>query len=598
MKWTLQKQVLLGYVIAALLFLLIALLFFNNMTMTMDSVAVQRQSHFLIVTLENLLSHVKDAETGQRGYLLTGSEAYLEPYNVANQAIQLDLSHLKGLTKVKRNQKKSLLALTPFVYGKMAELQKTIELRKRQGLSVALRVVVSGEGKRLMDQIRQRIQGMESKETTAYTKRGQLIQQNFQWTLITSFAAGLFAIVLLGFISSWLFQEMSIRQKLNINLEAEIQERKNMEVRLIKSEERFRSMVEGVKDYAILMLDPQGYIETWNEGAKRMKGYEADEIIGKHFSIFYPPESIQHHHPEHELEIAREQGRFEEEGWRVCKDGSMFWANVVITALYDKKQQLLGFTKVSRDLTERRKADIQIQELNMLLKKQVVTLEALNKELEAFSYSVSHDLRAPLRSIDGFSKMLLSKAQDKLTTDEQRYLSNVCENAQRMGELIDDLLKLSRLSRAEMQHTEVDLSGMAREILSGYQAQEPEREVALKIQDGLAVMGDANLLKVLMENLLGNAWKFTNKTEKPIIEVGETQVEEKSVYFVRDNGAGFNMKYVDKLFGVFQRLHQMEEFPGTGIGLATVQRVILRHGGRIWAEGAVDRGATFYFALN
>jgi|GEM_PF-6588545 len=598
MERTWPKQVLLGYTIIALLFFLIGSLFYSNMTMTMDGVTAQRQSHFLIIRLENLLSHIKDAETGQRGFILTGTESYLEPYNSARMAVQTDFHNLQALTQVKPIQRQSLIELWPFVQGKMTELQKTIDLRRSQGFPAALRVINSGEGKRLMGHIRQIVQNMEARETATYIQRGQITQKNFQWTLIISYLAGLLALVLLVFISRWLFQEISIRQTLNRKLEAEIQDRKNMEIRLIQSEERFRLMVEGVKDYAIFLLNPQGNIETWNEGARRMKGYNTDEIIGKHFSIFSPPDAIQQHHPEYELQIAREQGRFEEEGWRIRKDGSMFWASVVITALYDKERQFLGFTKITRDLTERRKAEIQIQELNATLEKQVVKLEALNKELEAFSYSVSHDLRAPLRSIDGFSKMLLSKTHDKLTVDEQRYLSNVCENAQRMGELIDDLLKLSRLSRTEMQHSEVDLSKMAQDILSEYQIQEPERQVEVKITEGLAVMGDPNLLRVFMENLLSNAWKFTRKTEKAVIEVGLTHKEGQPIYFVRDNGAGFNMKYVNKLFGVFQRLHQMEEFPGTGIGLATVQRVILRHGGSIWAEGAVNQGATFYFSFS
>jgi signal transduction histidine kinase len=225
-------------------------------------------------------------------------------------------------------------------------------------------------------------------------------------------------------------------------------------------------------------------------------------------------------------------------------------------------------------------------------------LETVNKELEAFSYSVSHDLRAPLRSIDGFSKILLTNAQDKLTEEEQRYLGNVCKNTQRMGELIDDLLKLSRLTRAEMRHENVDLSAMAKEILDTCQEREPDRPVQIKIADGVVVNGDINLLRVLMENLLNNAWKFTGKKEDASIEFGAQKNETgESVYYVRDNGAGFNMKYVHKLFGAFQRLHRMEEFSGTGIGLATVQRVMHRHSGRVWAEGEPDKGATFYFSF-
>ncbi len=224
-------------------------------------------------------------------------------------------------------------------------------------------------------------------------------------------------------------------------------------------------------------------------------------------------------------------------------------------------------------------------------------LTAVNKELEAFAYSVSHDLRAPLRAIDGFSQALLEDYAASLDSTGLDYLHRVRTATRRMGQLISDLLKLSRLTRGEMHRERVDLSTLASEVLTDLSTLQPERQADCIIAPGLVVDGDIRLLRVALENLLGNAWKFTSKLPYSRIEFGQTEIDGERVFFVRDNGAGFDMSYVGKLFGAFQRLHAVTEFEGTGIGLATVQRVIHRHGGRIWAEGQVEQGATFYFTL-
>jgi signal transduction histidine kinase len=228
----------------------------------------------------------------------------------------------------------------------------------------------------------------------------------------------------------------------------------------------------------------------------------------------------------------------------------------------------------------------------------VEELERKNQELEAFSYSVSHDLRAPLRSIDGFSQALLQEYAEILDPTALGYLHRVRASAQRMGELIDDLLQLSRVGRAPAERRWVDLSALARTVMTALRRTVPDREVQFAIADGLVVEGDPGLLQVVLENLLGNAWKFTSAATRPTIELGAETKDDAVVYFVRDNGAGFDMTYAHKLFAPFQRLHSEAEFPGTGIGLATVQRIVARHGGRVWAEGEVDKGAAFFWTLS
>jgi PAS domain S-box-containing protein len=494
---------------------------------------------------------------------------------------------------------------------------------------------------------------------------------------------------------------------------------------LRESEDRFRSLLEGVRDYAIVMLDAEGRVASWNTGARRITGWDEVQIVGQHFSRFFPEDEVAADEPRRALEEAVRTGRSEHQGWRVRQDGSRFWADVVLTAVRDERGRLRGFWDIARDITdrreveqamraseakfrrlleaapdgmvivdehgriglanaqaqkvfgyteaellgqgveilvpqaqrrthaehrrgyfrdartrpmgagldlwgvrkdgamfpveislspmqtedgllvisairditERRETEARIRALNEDLQRRIAELGTLNRELEAFSYSVSHDLRAPLRSIDGFSQALLEDYGHKLDDEGQDHLRRVRAATQRMGELIDDLLTLSRVTRREMRREPVDLSGLAQAIMEQLMKTDPGRDVRVTIAPGLRVEGDPHLLRVALENLLGNAWKFTAKEARAVIDFGATMRDGQPVYVVRDNGVGFDMAYSGKLFGAFQRLHRSSEFPGTGIGLATVQRIIARHGGRVWAEAEVHKGATFHFTL-
>ena len=380
-------------------------------------------------------------------------------------------------------------------------------------------------------------------------------------------------------------------------------ERRLIDEELRLSEERLRLMVESLKDYAVFMLAPDGKVVTWNSGAERIKGYKADEIIGKQFSIFYPPNKIAERFPDLELKQAAENGRFEDESPRVRKDGSQFWANVVISPMRNSQGELLGFVKVVRDVTARREAAERIENLNHQLQSRADMLESANKELESFSYSVSHDLRAPLRHIHGFVELL--QKSPSLVNDEpaQRHMGVIAKAAREMGMLIDDLLAFSRTGRAEMQFVSVNMRDLVDHCVHGLESEIADRPLTWTISDLSSVEGDPGLLRLVWANLLGNSVKYTRPRDMAQIVIGQQERLDAQgepceiVYFVRDNGVGFDMRYASKLFGVFQRLHRASDFEGTGIGLANVQRIIHRHGGKVWAESQVDAGATFYFSL-
>jgi len=348
-----------------------------------------------------------------------------------------------------------------------------------------------------------------------------------------------------------------------------------------------------------------------NEKLCAIVGYGYEELLASRFQDITHPDDLDADLAYVQRLIAGEISTYTMEKRYIRKDGEVIWINLTASMVREADGTPRYAISVVEDISARKRTEQALRDSEESVRllaaelaqrvsdvtERTAQVEAANRELEAFSYSVSHDLRSPLRAIDGFSQALLEDCAPQLDVAGRGYLVRVREATQRMGELIDGLLSLSRLTRSELHVTSVDLSALARELVDALQRSDPTRRVTFVIAPQLEAVADAGLLRVVLDNLLSNAWKYTSHQERAHIELGRAAAAGSLAYFVRDDGVGFDMAYAGKLFGAFQRLHTTDEFPGSGIGLATVQRIIHRHGGRVWAEAAVGRGATFYFTL-
>jgi PAS domain S-box-containing protein len=367
---------------------------------------------------------------------------------------------------------------------------------------------------------------------------------------------------------------------------------------LRESEAKYRQIVETAAE-GVCAVDADGVATMVNSSLAEMVGYAPEEIVGRPVAAFMVPEDWRDH--EARLESRRRGISDRYERRLMHKSGRVVWTLTSAAPMFDEDGRFRGSVSMVTDVTEQKRAAEEIRRLNVGLEKKVAQrtsqLQAANERLEAFSYSVSHDLRAPLRTIEGFAQLLAEHARDRVDPKEQHYLQMIQTSAGRMGQLISDLLRLSRATRAEMAMTTLDMTALTRSVFEELHEGARDRKITLVLAALPPALGDPALMRQVLVNLLSNAVKFTAGRTEALIEVAGYTDRESVVFSVKDNGAGFDMQYAGRLFGVFQRLHRVEEFDGTGIGLAIVRQIIERHGGHVGGEGAVDRGATFFFSL-
>jgi two-component system sensor histidine kinase EvgS len=404
------------------------------------------------------------------------------------------------------------------------------------------------------------------------------------------------ALILLGIFAYW-----NRRLSREINLRVSTEEELNAAQEVLRLSQQRLLMHREHTPLASIELNTDFEILSWNSAAQRIFGFTKEEVLGQHVTKNILPEKAREAVDRVWKDLLEKRGGERSTNENITKDGRTILCEWYNTPLVNPDGTVIGVASLVDDITGRTQAEQELEKhrhhLEAMVAERTAALEEANKELESFSYSVSHDLRTPLRSIDGFSHALLEDYAEQLDDAGTNYLQRVRSSAQRMGRLIDDMLSLSRVMRYELNRKDINLSAMAQSATSKLQDYEPQREVDVDIAAGIHGWGDAHLIDIALDNLLGNAWKYTGKTDKAHIEFGLTKKNGKMIYLVRDNGVGFDMKYVDKLFGSFQRLHKTDDFEGTGIGLATVERIIRRHDGEIWAEAEVGHGATFYFTL-
>jgi PAS domain S-box-containing protein len=508
--------------------------------------------------LNSTRAAILDVETGARGFVITGNEDFLQPFNRGRERVGALIQTLKHETSDNSDQQKSLSGLEALVAAKISFSTNIIYQRKAGRLNLNAETAPQGAEKEKMDAIRQVLDRMESTERALLAQRSTSAKQTFYITRWVISFTGALALVVIGAAG------LSARRDLIKRRQAE------------KERDRFFTL--SLDLFCIAGFD--GYFKRLNAAWEKNLGHTQAEFRAKPFIEFVHPEDRESTlRMTEKLNLGQAAVSFANR--YLCKDGSYRW--LLWNAAPQMEQKVIYAT--ARDVTEEKRAEQEIQLLNESLRYRAKQLEQVNEELEAFSYSVSHDLRAPLRHIDGFASRLQQNFENSLDEKGRRYLNIISGSAKQMGNLIDDLLLFSRMGRTEMQEINVNLETLARKIVHDPQLEISKRNITWDIGRLPEVRGDIPMLRQAFLNLISNAVKYTRTREHARIEIGSTETTDEFIIFVRDNGVGFEMEYAHKLFGVFQRLHRADEFEGTGIGLANVRRIIQRHGGRTWAEG-------------
>jgi PAS domain S-box-containing protein len=620
----LRRRVAGGFIVAVLLTIFMGFSSWWSTRVTADDAKWVAHTNVVMDKLHLTSNEVIEVETSAQIFALTGQEPLLAHYEAVRGTVALNDEPLRRLSADNPNQQRRLDVLEPQVHAALDFAESLVAEREQLQTFPSTSEILDGQ--RLVDAVLATTHEMQAEETELLNQRTKKTQAGRRFTSFIIVAGIFVGAVLLGIARLAVNREIDVSARaraeittLNAGLEqrveertgaldSEIVERKQAEealkVSLATSELALKDLADqkfALDQHAIVAVtDVQGTISYVNEKFCAISQYSEEELIGNNHRILnsghHPAEFFgQMYHTIANGEVWHDEIK------NRAKDGSIYWVDTTIVPIMSKQGKPRQYIAIRADITDLKLAQEEVHKLNDELEHRVVErtaqLETANRELEAFSYSVSHDLRAPLRHISGFSKMLVEEFGATLDPRAHHYLERIQTGTQKMGLLVDELLNLARVGRHVLRPQPTRLNSIIAEVIAILQPDSEGRRIEWRIADLTEVECDPVLVKQVFQNLLANALKFTRPRARAVIEVSHKEEDGQPVFMVRDNGVGFSMKYVDKLFGVFQRLHSTDEFEGTGIGLVTVQRIVRKHGGRVWAEGEVDKGAAFYFTL-
>jgi len=539
-------------------------------------------THEVLEKLTEISAGLSTVESSARSFAIAGKQSHLDPFYSAIKAVPQAVDDLKVLLQNDTNQLRAVLEIEPLIAQHLEIMKHMVELGDKTLFKEMFRGFgerdLTDEGNTLMKQIQAALNPIEKQQRARLSEQQATIAMKAEHLTTMNLAESILSAMLVLACGIFAFRALHDCEKAELKLD-----------RLL-----------GSMPDALVIINAEGKIVSSNAHMEKLFGYGERELQGERMALLVPERLRQvqrQYYTNHFSQRANRALTTTVELYGLHKDGREFPIEVSTTQLASEKG--LVVTSAIRDITERKKIEQQISKLNKELEHRAMELETANKELEAFSYSVSHDLRSPLHNIDSFSQILMEDYANRLNADGRDYVERLRASCKHMEDIIDALLLLSNTTRSELTIDNFDLTALAQAVAADLKQKAPDRLVDWAIADGLTAEGDPQLLRVVLENLFGNAWKFTANRPRARIEFGALpQANGVRTYFVRDDGAGFDMTRAKKLFSPFNRLHDQNEFKGTGIGLATVQRVIHRHRGKIWAEGLVNQGATFCFTLS
>ena len=600
-----------AFAVALPLFGALAWIAFRQAARMQDLAAWVGRTHDVQAELNRLLSQVEGIESGTRGFVLTGDPLFLEPFERGVNAVAEQQRRL-GQVILDGEQKAGLAALGPLIAERIAISRRLVELRRNVGFEAARQDVAGGSGKAATDAIRAVLARMDARQRTLLDQRsadGRRQMRNLERLTVTGSVLGM--VLLIGGFTLVLRENRrrALAEEALRRAHGELEQRVRERTAELGLERNKLTAAFENTNMGLVLSDGEGENISMNAAALRFHGYESAAqmhgTLGEYAEEWELRDSNGRVIPFAEWPLSRairgESFRDREVHLSNVESGFEWVCSYTGVPVRNSAGEVSLVVLTLLDITKRQRAEEAIRQLNEELEQRVqertLALEAAYKDQEAFSYSVSHDLRAPLRAIDGFSQVLLEDHGGQLDAEGRAHFERIRSATQRMGVLIDDLLMLSRIDQAELRREAADVSALVGKVAQELRRREPDRVVSFAIEPGLVAKADPRLLRIALDNLVGNAWKFTSKTAEASISFGASRMDGAVSYFVRDNGPGFDMAYADKLFTPFQRLHSPRDFEGTGIGLAIVARVIRRHGGKVWAEAALRQGATLHFTL-